>query len=269
MIKYIFIINFIMLTNSYAYQNNSEFYSVEEIYEKSVHQSPGKEDSIELVNCPDQEYQNEKCIKFKLRSGERWKDRSGNLFSRCELHTKKYGRSDEIQEYSFDFYIPDSFPIEEKYVRNFIAQFWFKKNEGEIHKGPGLSIRFEKINERQALIAAIEYSKDQVRTEEDKKRILDNKKTILNISRDQLGLGKWHKMNIKAFWSPDEKGMVRIYLDKKEIANYKGPAGYIQDVKNEGPVMKFGLYTGDNLDRDYEIYFKNIKFPVYEKSQTK
>ena len=157
----------------------------------------------------------------------------------------RYPSYDSKQKYDFDIYLPSNFPIENN--RLVLAQWWpkTKKNFGEKSRSPALALRY---------VSGRLYSTIRSSTQ----RIITNPDTVPSNEIFELKnfkLGSWHHFTFLVRWNYKQEGLVKVWLDKKLVADYKGPVGYNDDI---GPNMQFGMYR-DESSETYISYVKNVR----------
>ena len=183
------------------------------------------------------------AFRFELRKGDCWVAGQEKSF-RSEINTDDYVSINSECWYGFSMMLPADFPIEDN--RLVIGQWWSKPKvaEGEPYRSPPLAQRFRK-------------GKFHITLRHSSKRVMmndsDAEDTTLYETK-QLALGSWHDFVYQVRWS-NSSGLVNIWLDGKQVASYRGPVGYDDDL---GPTFKFGIYRDDSKET-YVVNFANVK----------
>ena len=209
-----------------------------------------------LLQCADKSYSAEfsddfsrhpkgKSYRFELRKGDVWVTcYSAEPSFRSEINTDDYVSVGSTQWYGFSLFIPKDFPIEDN--RLVMGQWWSRSkiSMGEVPKSPPLSQDFRngwfKIRVR--------HSVDRVFKQADAP-----KETIYETKH--LPLGAWNDFIYQIKWSNGSNGLINVWLNGKQVASYRGPVGYNDDI---GPTFKFGLYR-DATDKTEIIYYDEIR----------
>jgi hypothetical protein len=203
--------------------------------------SAGKPYSIQTVRDPTGS--DEECLRFELREGDAWVNKSGPTF-RAEIETRERPPMNSVRWYRFSLFLPPDFPIEDN--RLVLAQ-WHgvdKKELGEPSRIPVLAFRYRNGK----LSITMRHSADRIVRDPDAVPSEELFQTSL------FPLGKWNVFFVQARWSFTEDGFINIWWNEKRIVSYKGPVGYNDDL---APYFQFGLYR-DETDKTYVSYMKRI-----------
>lgn len=208
-------------------------------------QSPGKAYSVKTSFNMNRD--GEDSLRFELRGGERWVDKTFISTYRSEIATEQYPPAGAIKWYAFSVYFPADFPIEKN--RLVFAQ-WHEKvpllDQGLI---PSLAFRF--VDGKFSITLRHNDGKpvqdpDAVPSEE-------------LFRKGNFHRGRWHDFVVQVKWSYQQDGFVSIWWNAKQIVSYQGPVGYDPSLtQNLGPQFKFGLYR-DATPATYIVYFNRVR----------
>ena len=107
---------------------------------KWVSKSPGKPYSIQRVSEPS--LNGEDSLRFELRKGEDWSNRSGGRTFRSEVDTDEYPPMKSVRWYRLALYLPKDFPIEDNRL---VVTQWHGEDKtklGEVGRIPVLAFRY-------------------------------------------------------------------------------------------------------------------------------
>lgn len=192
------------------------------------------------------------AIRFEIRSGETWANKSGIKTFRTEVNTDTFPPLESENWYKFSIYLPKDFPIEDN--RLVLAQWWAKTKVhlGEVHRSPILQLRFA---EGTLAILLRRYPK---------KVTTDDESYIQTrfFEKENFQLGFWHDFVFQIKWSATENGFIKAWLGGKKIIDFKGITENQDEV---GPTFKFGLYRDDS-PKTYVSYMSGIEIGPSAKS---
>ncbi len=187
----------------------------------------------------------ETVLRFELRSGDAWSNRSGEITSRAEIETRERPPIRSVRWYRFEIYLPPDFPTED--TRLVLAQ-WHgsdKKYLGEPARSPVMAFRYKSGS----FYINLRHSTERIVRSPDTVPVTE----LFKIS--PFPLNAWNDFIVHANWSFDAGGWINIWWNGRRIVQYRGPVGYNDDL---GPYFQFGLYR-DDTDKTYVSYMKQIK----------
>ena len=204
--------------------------------------SAGKEYSIRRVAEPS--LQGEDSLRFEVRAGESWSNRSGASF-RSEIDTSDRPPINSVRWYRFALLLPRDFPIEDNRLVLFQWHGADKKYLGEAARSPTLAFRFSEgvfsLTMRHSPLRIV-HDPDAVPAE----RLLKSA---------AFPLGIWNDFVIEAKWSFTADGYVNVWWNGKQVVRYRGPVGYNDEV---GPYVQFGIYR-DASAKTYVSYLNQVR----------
>lgn len=205
--------------------------------------SPGKPYSIQRVSQPS--LHGEDSLRFELRKGEAWSNKSGSRTFRTEVDTDEYPPMKSVRWYRLDLYLPQDFPIESN--RLVLAQ-WHGEDKtylGEAGRSPVLAFRYRSGH----FFITLRHSAERV------VRDADAVPSTELFGTDSFPLNEWNDFVVQAKWSFEEDGLINVWWQGKPIIQYRGPVGYNDDV---GPYLTFGIYR-DDTDKTYISYVNQVR----------
>jgi len=180
-------------------------------------------------------------VRFEVRKGDYRVNKRGEKSSRAELSNEKPALMGKEYWYASSIFIPKDFPIENN--RLVIGQWYPTDDEGEKSRRPVMAMRF--VNGKFYIT---------IRTSSEKIMVPNDGKEVIIYETKKFQLGRWNDFIFNVKWSYKEGGFVNTWLNKQQIANYKGPVGYNDEL---GPSFQFGIYR-DETDKTYVLYFDEI-----------
>lgn len=196
-----------------------------------------KEGSIEFQS--EIVHKGKQSLKITINKGDKIEhgEKSSKTSERDELlEDKKYGPiENKIYSYSFSIFIPKDFPIVP--TRLVLAQ-WKQNDEEDKAKidNPVLALRYQ----NGILFATLQYS-------EEREKLFETKQEIR---------GKWLDFIFDINLTRKKYGFVRIFMNKKQVADYKGVTAYSEEYgypKRSRFYFKIGLYR-DRMNEPMTIY---------------
>lgn len=159
------------------------------------------------------------------------------------LERKEFGpRENEGYDYRFSIFIPNDFPIVP--TRLVLAQWkQEEENENALVNNPILALRYQngelfitlQTGERQSRIS-LYSTKEEIR-------------------------GKWLDFVFHVKFSRIRKGFVKVWMNEKQVADYKGVTAYSEKYNYPKPgnfYFKMGLYR-DKMDEPMTAYFDEFR----------
>lgn len=210
---------------------------------KWVLKSPAKPWSIQRV--PQPSLHGEDSLRFELRKGEDWANRSGSRTFRAEVDTDEYPPMKSVRWYRLDLYLPQDFPIEDN--RLVLAQ-WHgedKTHLGEVGRSPVLA--FGSRSGR--FFITLRHSAERVVRDAD---AVPSKELF---GTNSFPVNEWNDFVVQAKWSYEADGFINIWWQGKPVVQYRGPVGYNDDV---GPYLTFGIYRDDS-EKTYVTYVNQVR----------
>lgn len=157
------------------------------------------------------------------------------------LERKEFGpMENEGYSYGFSMFIPNNFPIVP--TRLVLAQWkQNEENDNVLVDNPILALRYQKGE----LFITLQTTKD---------------KTRIFRTREEVR-GKWLDFVFHVKFTREEKGFVKVWMNKKQIVDYKGVSAYSEKYNYPKPghfYFKMGLYR-DRMDESMAIYIDEFK----------
>jgi hypothetical protein len=209
-------------------------------HENSAHKKYSVREVTDVVRA------GKKAVRFELREGDHWPGsgtyRESRDKSRTELsgHDRFKAKMGKDYWYGFSMLIPVDFP-ETPVQRCIIGQWHAVPDPGEHWRTPPLAQYYQQGVFY--VFNVIAYSKLKTGI-------------YIYISDDSFEKGVWHDFVYHIKWSHKDDGFVEMWLDGKQVANYKGPVGYND---SQGPYFKYGLYIIPSVKSKYVIYFDEYR----------
>jgi len=180
------------------------------------------------------------AARFELRPGDRV---SGGW--RAELRDLNNAEPGSVLWYSISTLIPEDFP--ESPGNSFVLIQWHDQkvpwNNPKGHSPP-LAVRYRERRLDITLRHAFDGQRDG---ENGRERIL--------YSHPDLERGVWHDFVYQVKWSasmdPKDTGFVKAWMNGEQIADYRGPIGYFDDL---GTYVKFGIYARNDVDKPHIVF---------------
>jgi len=184
------------------------------------------------------------AVQIVIQKGDRIEQGSANskTSERDELlERKEFGpMEDEGFSYAFSMYIPNDFPIVP--TRLVLAQWkQNEENDNALVDNPILALRYQKGE----LFVTLQ-------TTEEKTRIFSTREEVR---------GKWLDFVFHVKFTREEKGFVKVWMNEKQIVDYKGVTAYSEKYNYPKPghfYFKMGLYR-DRMDEPMTIYIDEFK----------
>ncbi len=186
-----------------------------------------------------------KSYRFELRKGDVWISQySAEPSFRAEINTDDFVSINSVQWYGFSMFLPNDFPIEDN--RLVLGQWWARSKTwmGEVSKSPPISQNFRSGVFR----IRVRHSSDRILKDTDAP-------TNTVFEAKNFPLGKWNDFVYQVKWSYKRDGFINIWFNGKQVARYRGPVGYNDDI---GPKFKFGIYR-DASDQTQIAYFDEVR----------
>jgi hypothetical protein len=178
-----------------------------------------------------------KAAKLTLRQGDQIEEEKGTNLERAELREPKkmMAIEDNYYSYSFSLFLPSDFPVVP--TRLVIAQWKQNCESGNCDpNNPVIALRYESGEFRITLQTSPE-------------------KTIL-YTRTQSILNEWMDFRFNIRFSRNSNGILKAWINNKEIIDYKGITAYTEPYGYPVPgnfYFKIGLYR-DQMIQPMTIY---------------
>jgi len=178
-----------------------------------------------------------KAAKLILKPGDQIDEEKGTILERAELKESKKLSAVEnsTYEYSFCILLPPDFPIVP--TRLVIAQWKQDCKSGDCDPdNPVLALRY---------VSGKFYI--TLQTEPERTNLFTQEETILNV---------WNDFKFQVKFSRLQDGMIKAWLNGKQIIDYNGATAYSKSYGYSNPgifYFKMGLYR-DHMDQPMTIY---------------
>ncbi len=191
----------------------------------------------------------EKAVRVTIKKGDKAEEGgNGKMTERDELLERKdlYSEENKNYIYSFSLYLPKNFPTVS--TRLVLAQ-WKQRDEDDkaIINNPLIALRY---TSGEFLIS--------LQTTEKRFSLYSTKEEIR---------GKWVDFKFKIKFTRTKKGILKVWMNKKKIVDYKGTTAYSENYgypKNGKFYFKMGLYR-DEMKEPMTAYFDEYKKRWLEK----
>lgn len=184
------------------------------------------------------------AVQIVIHKGDRIEqgDANSKTSERDELlERKEFGpMEDEGYSYAFSMFIPNGFPIVP--TRLVLAQWkQNEENDNALINNPILALRY--VNGELFIT---------LQTTEKRNRIYSTREDVR---------GKWIDFVFHVKFTREEKGFVKVWMNEKQIVDYKGVTAYSEKYNYPKPghfYFKMGLYR-DRMDEPMTIYIDEFK----------
>jgi hypothetical protein len=194
------------------------------------------------------------AIKITIRSGDKFEDNKGNSNNteRDEIREDKsfWAKEEEAYSYRFSLFIPNDFPIVS--TRLVLAQFkQHDENDNASVTNPIIALRY---NDKRLRIT--------IQTNEEKINLFQTNEEVR---------GKWVDFEFHVKFTRSSNGLLRVWLNKKKIIDYKGVTAYSE---KQGYIVpgrfhfRFGLYR-DLMNIPMSAYFDEYYKRPLKKNELK
>lgn len=176
------------------------------------------------------------AARFEIRPD----DRKVSDGYRAELRDPYIAAPGEEVWYRFRTLIPRDFPFHRRHSV-VLAQWHDRKVKGQPAQRPQLALRLVDGSLRLTLWNDAVFAAQGERGDG----------LFVYETRD-FPRGEWLDMRYRVKWSPGDDGLAQVWINGRQVTDYRGPIGYKADVY--GPYFKLGIYTVHEFDEPFYVY---------------